>query len=89
LSIAPRRTPYPKGTLDLGHQRDVGFVSPAHETKFPLRFLPPTTSGVRIGEGRFEPSSDTIRVASPQRVTEPSPSPVGGGGHSRGTGATG
>lgn len=74
------RAPDPKGSLDLGHQRNVSFVSPTHSAELALRVSPPIPSGVRVRERAFEPSSDTIWVASPQRVPEPCPPRGGGGG---------
>ena len=50
-----------------------------HSTKLLLRVLPPTPGSVRVRKRGFVPSSDTIRVAPPQRVPEPG-SPPGGGG---------
>jgi len=81
-----RRAPDPKGPLDLGHQRNMGFVSPTHRTKLSLRMFPPATGGVWIRKRGFVPSGDTIWVAtSPQRVPEPGPPCGGGGGTSAAT----
>jgi len=104
-SVLSGRAPYPKGSLDLGHQRNMGFISPTlkkvtknvhqhpgggkmsrrieethHSTKLALRVFPPVPSSVRVRERGFEPSSDTIWVASPQRVPESCPPPRGCGG---------
>jgi len=75
LSLAPGRAPYSKGSLDLGHQRDVGFVSSAHVTKLSLRASPSLSGGVRVRKGTFVPSGDAVWIASPQRVPEPGPCP--------------
>lgn len=51
-----------------------------HQTKLPLRMLPPVMGRVRVRERGFETSSDAVWVAAPpQRVPEPGP-PSGGGG---------
>lgn len=73
------RAPDPKGPFDLGHQRNVSFISPTHSAELALRVSPPIPSGIRVRERAFEPSSDTVWVASPQRVPEPCP-PRGRGG---------
>ena len=52
-----------------------------HETKLSLRALPPSASRVRVRKGGFVPSSDAVRITSPQRVPEPVPCPCGGGGN--------
>lgn len=75
----PRRAPDPKGPLDLGHQRNVGFISPTHSAKVALRVLPPVTSGMGVRERGFVTTGDTVWVASSQWVPEPGP-PRGGGG---------
>jgi len=82
--VVPGRAPDPKRPLNLGHQRNVGFVSPTHQTKLTLCVPPPGVGGVRVGKSGFVPSSNTIRIASPQRVSEPGPCPRRGGD----TGAT-
>ena len=50
-----------------------------HSTKLALCVFPPIPSSVRVRERGFEPSSNAVWVASPQRVPE-SCSPRGGGG---------
>jgi len=84
--LIPGRAPDSKRPLDLGHQWNMSFVSPTHETKLPLCVLPPTMSGVRVRKGCFVPSSDTIGVASLKRVPESGPPCLrGGGGDTGGT----
>ena len=62
------------------HTRSRGYrIETHHSTKLALRMFPPMPSGIRVRERGFEPSSDTIWVASPQQVPEPG-SPRGGGG---------